>query len=45
METDLQYVATVVAEEKIRDSRREQIKLTGTIRVSNIVRSLAKLFR
>ena len=45
METDLYYVATVVAEEKIRDSRREQIKLTSAIRVSDIVNALAKLFR
>ncbi len=45
METDLQYVAMVVAEEKIRDSRREQIKLTRSIKVANIVRSLAELFR
>ena len=45
METDLQYVATVVAEEKIRGSRREQIKLTRSIRVSDIINTLAKLFR
>ena len=45
METDLQYVATVVAEEKIRDRRREQIKLTRSIRLSDIVNSLVKLFR
>lgn len=45
METDLHYVATVVAEEKIRDSRREQIKLTRSIRLSDIVNSLVKLFR
>jgi hypothetical protein len=45
METDLQYVATVIAKEKIRDSRREQVKLTGAIRVSDIVTTLAKLFR
>ena len=45
METDLHYVATVVAEEKIRDSRRERIRLTRSIRLPNIVNSLAKLFR
>jgi len=45
METDLHYVATVVAEEKIRDSRRERIKLTNSVWVSNIANSLAKLFR
>ncbi len=45
METDLQYLATVVAAEKIRDSRREQVKLTGAIRASDIVNALAKLFR
>ena len=45
METDLQYVARVVAEEKIRDSRREQIKLTRSIKVANVVNSLVKLFR
>lgn len=47
METDFQlrYAAVIIAEEKIRDGRREQIKLTRSIRVSDIVNSLAKLFR
>ena len=47
METDIQsrYIATVVAEEKTQDHRREQIKLTRTIKVSNIIHSLTKLFR
>ena len=47
METDFQsrYAAVTIAEEKIQDGRREQIKLTRSIRVSDIVNSLAKLFR
>lgn len=46
MEIDIQprYVAKIVAEEKIRDHSREQIKLTRSPRVANILHSLAKLF-
>jgi hypothetical protein len=46
MEIDIQsrYVATVVAAERTSDHRREQIKLTRTLKVSNILHSIARLF-
>ncbi|MCJ7548208.1 MAG: hypothetical protein MUQ30_00815 [Anaerolineae bacterium] len=46
METDFQsrYAAVIIAEEKIRDHSREQIKLTRSIKVSDIIQSLLKLF-
>ncbi len=47
METDFQslYIAPVVAEERIRSARHEQVKLEPTLKISDLLVGIVKLFR